>query len=47
MGLEQVNFFKKNPNLKKIFLGGGGREARVSEFVFTKNPIENKKKWEG
>ena len=38
-----MNFFSKNPNLKKEKLGGGGRgvavcvgggEARVSEFLF-------------
>ena len=46
-GLEQVIFYKESKSKKKIFSGGAGGEARVSEFVFTKNPIENKKNWEG
>ena len=45
-----MNFFTKNPNLKRIFFYGqegggevGGRGARVSEFFFTKNPHLKKK----
>ena len=35
-GLELVNFYSKNQNLKiEFFYGGGSERARVSDFVTT------------
>ena len=35
-------FFRKNPNLKKKFLGGGWRMAWVSEFFYKESKSKKK-----
>ena len=38
-----MNFFTKNPNLKK-FLGGGGRMAWLSEYFYKESKSKKKKR---